>query len=205
MWAVSLAGQWLCWRFEYSLGTALCGMEGMQVYRRLMHAASAMGVCLTIYIGTQAHSGRNRDQQKPIVHRYGKIKVSETGAQIAIDTGPLQITFSKDSGLACYAWNGTIRVRDAYSSVRIASVLKSTEYNKHAFSNSDIRLVADDFGRGIKLSFLNTTDGKPTLRQNYYLYQDRSYFLLEVNVERSNAVSTNSLAPLQLHKPPGVY
>lgn len=176
----------------------------MQVYRRLMHAASAMGVCLTIYIGTQAHSGRNRDQQKPIVHRYGKIKVSETGAQIAIDTGPLQITFSKDSGLACYAWNGTIRVRDAYSSVRIASVLKSTEYNKHAFSNSDIRLVADDFGRGIKLSFLNTTDGKPTLRQNYYLYQDRSYFLLEVNVESSNEVSTNWLAPIQVDKAAGV-
>jgi alpha-galactosidase len=169
-----------------------------------MRAALAMSACFTTFIVALGHGSTNKGVQIAIVHKYGKIKVSESSSQIAIDTGPLQITFSKGSGLASYAWDGTIRVHDAYSGVRIGSVLKTTEYTKHAFSMSDMQPLSDGFGRGIKLNFVNTADGKPALRQTYFLYEDRRYFLLEVSVESNKVISTNWLAPIQVDRPAGV-
>jgi hypothetical protein len=121
-----------------------------------------------------------------------------------VNTGPIQITFSLASGLASYSWNKVGRMSDAYSAARLGTFLKSTDYSTHRFLSSDVRRLSDGFGRGVRLSFLNTEEGKPALRQSYYLYEGRPFFLLEITLESPTAISTNWLAPLQLDKPGSV-
>ena len=116
----------------------------------------------------------------------------------------IQITTSKADGLATYAWNGTVRVRGAHAGVQLDSLVKSTSYDAHSFSASNVSPLADGFGKGVKVSLLNTGSGKPALRQTYYLYEGKPYFFVEVVVESSTAVSTNWLAPIMVDTPAGV-
>jgi len=129
------------------------------------------------------------------VRNYGHIQVSQTAESVVVNTGPIQITFSLASGLASYSWNKVRRISDAYSAARLGTFLKSTDYSTHQFLASDVRRLRDGFGRGVRLSFLNTEEGKPALRQIYYLYEGRPFFLLEITLESPTAISTNWLAP----------
>jgi hypothetical protein len=141
---------------------------------------------------------------RSVVRHYGRISVSQTSDEVVIDTGPIQITFSKVSGLASYAWDKATRVRGVYSSARVGSLLKSTDYTRHTFLISDIRPLLDGFGRGIKLSFTSTTEGKPAFHQIYYLYEGKRYFLLKTRLEDRAEISTNWLAAIQLDMPKGI-
>ena len=138
------------------------------------------------------------------VRNYGHVQISQTSKGVVVNTGPIQITFSLSSGLASYSWNRVGRISDAYSAARLGAFLKSTDYSTHQFLTSDVRRLSDGFGRGVRLSFLNTEKGKPALRQTYYLYEGRPFFLLEIALESPTVISTNWLAPLQLDKPGSV-
>jgi len=98
--------------------------------------------------------------------------------------------------LASYSWNGINRITEAYSSARAGSLLKGTDYSNHRLAASGIRPLQDGFGRGIRLSFLNTWEGKPALRQTYYLYEEKPYFFLEAALENPTTIATNWLVPL---------
>ena len=138
------------------------------------------------------------------VRNYGHIQISRTAESVVVNTGSIQITFSLASGLASYSWNQVRRISEAYSAARLGTFLKSTDYSTHQFLASDVRRLRDGFGRGVRLSFLNTEEGKPALRQMYYLYEGRPFFLLEITLESPTAISTNWLAPLQMDKPGNV-
>lgn len=138
------------------------------------------------------------------VRTYGHIQITQTSKSIVVNTGPIQITFSLTTGLASYSWNRISRITDVYSSARLGAFLKSTDYSTHRFLASDIRRLSDGFGRGVRLSFLNTEEGKPGLRQTYSLYEGRPFFLLEVALESPAVINTNWLSPIQLDKPGGV-
>ena len=88
-----------------------------------------------------------------------------------------------------------------YSGARLGTYFKSTDYSTHRFVTSDTGGLKDGFGQGLRLSFLNTQEGKPALRQTYYLYEGKPFFLLEVALESPTVISTNWLAPLQVGKP----
>lgn len=136
--------------------------------------------------------------------RYGKIEVRESADAVMIDDGAIRISASKRDGLASYAWNGSVRVRGAYSSVQLGRLVKSSEYNNHVFSARDITPLADGFGKGIRVSILNSAPGRPALRQNYYVYEDKPYFFIEAVVESGAPISTNWLAPIVVDTPAGV-
>jgi hypothetical protein len=141
------------------------------------------------------------EQHAPTVRNYGSIRVSETSENIVVDSGPIQITFSLTSGLASYSWNRGCWISEVYSGARLGTYFKSTDYSAHRFLTSDTRPLKDGFGRGVRLSFLNTAEGQPALRQTYYLYEGKPFFLLEVVLESPTVISTNWLAPLQVDKP----
>lgn len=138
------------------------------------------------------------------VRNYGHIQISQTAKSVVVDTGPIQITFSLASGLASYSWNKVCMISNAYSAARLGTFLRGTDYPTHRFLNSEVRQLNDGFGRGVRVSFSNTEEGKPALRQIYYLYEGRSFFLVQITLESPTAISTNWLAPLQLDKPASV-
>ena len=138
------------------------------------------------------------------IRNYGHIQISRTPKSVVVNTATIQITFSLASGLASYSWNKVGRISDAYSAARLGTFLKSTDYSTHRFLSSDIRRLSDGFGRGVKLSFLNTEEDTPALRQTYYVYEGKPFFFLEMALESPTVISTNWLAPLQLDKPGSV-
>src|SRR5579859_141174 len=150
------------------------------------HSASAEGA-----------ASRQLVQEYPVgIHKYGKIELSENQNNFQFNTGIIQIIFSKKTGLANFAWNSRVRVSGAYSSVQLGRLFKSSSAAGHSFSESGIERVEDGFGKGVKVSIVSATAGAPTLRQNYYLYEDKPYFFIEVIAESETAISSNWIAPL---------
>jgi hypothetical protein len=141
------------------------------------------------------------EQHAAAVRNYGHIRVSETPESVVVDSGPMQIAISLTSGLATYSWSTGCRISEVYSGARLGAYFKSTDYSAHRFVASDTRRLRDGFGLGLRLSFLHTQEGKPALRQTYYLYEGKPFFLLEIALESPTVISTNWLAPLQVGKP----
>jgi len=142
--------------------------------------------------------------QSAQVRHYGTIAIQETASGVEADNGLVQISLVTSNGSATYAWKGVTKIRDASIGVRLGSIVKSTSYTDHTFSASDITPLSDGFGSGIQFSFRHTVKGRPTLRQNYYLYEGKPYFFVEAVVESGAAVSTNWLAPIMVDTPGGV-
>lgn len=135
--------------------------------------------------------------------RYGRIAVDEHPQAVTFDTGIIRIAISQTMGLAEYAWNGAVRIHGAYSGFRLDGMMNSSGYARHTLVSPIIR-ISDGFGKGIRVSVLHATPGKPSLRQTYYLYEDKPYFFVEAEVENSAPVRVNWLAPLAVETEGGV-
>lgn len=58
-----------------------------------------------------------------------------------------------------------------------------------------IEELDDGFGKGVKLT-INNTDGFVSILQNYYLYHDVGYILMEAVITSKQGVKTNNIAPI---------
>jgi hypothetical protein len=168
------------------------------IARCLCFAAIIMMQTVLGPAATQAPRG------KEIIHRYGKIRISDGSAAVTVENGTVRVTISKRDGLAMYSWNGAVKIRGASSSVQLDRLLSSTEYPRHLFSANEVAPLADGFGMGVRVAIRNEAPDRPALRQSYYVYEDKPYFFVEARVESHDPVSTNWIAPLVVETPGGV-
>lgn len=144
-------------------------------------------------------------EERPLaVHKYGKIEISEYPKDFRFNTGRIQILFSKKTGLSNFAWNGSVRISGARSSVQLGALVRSSDARHHVFSAAGAKPLADGFGKGVKVGIVNTAHGRPTLLQNYYLYEDKPYFFVEVIAENGASIGSNWIAPLVVESQGGV-
>ncbi|MGO4109233.1 carbohydrate-binding protein [Paenibacillus sp. YAF4_2] len=137
--------------------------------------------------------------------KYGSIKVTAHEKGATFESGSYSVTYNTESGLAAFAWNGKTLVKGAYASAQLEDqLLDSRKYSEHSFKLSEVEKIKDGHGKGVRITVENRSEGLPTMKQIYQLYEDQPYFLVSQQVVSSSAVSSNDMAPLVLNASGGV-
>ncbi len=112
---------------------------------------------------------------------------------VTFGTNSVQIEYDLASGTADYIFNGSKKVTGAYSMVKSDRVITSKEYTQRTYTEEDVN---DNFGIGKKVTVVNSAQGLPDMKQIFYLYDDKGYFLMEVKLESDAELSSNLMAPI---------
>ena len=90
-------------------------------------------------------------------------------------------------------FNGSRIISDASAAVKNGpAMLKSPDYKS---ISHDVATINDDFGDGEQHTITLSAPGLPEMKQVFFTYPSRNYFLLEVEISGDN-LSSNYMAPL---------
>ena len=130
---------------------------------------------------------------------------AESGAEkVTFSNGIVTVACDKRSGLASYLWAGTQKVEDAYSSVRLGQALiKSTDYARHEYDGKPLSLD-DRIGKGLRFTIVHSGDNRPRLLQHFTLYEGKPFFLVRVEIQSSQTISTNYIGAVVVATRSGV-
>ncbi|WP_219838393.1 carbohydrate-binding protein [Paenibacillus sp. R14(2021)] len=132
---------------------------------------------------------------------YQSVSVKQYAGAVVVDNGKYTVMLDLKSGMASYAWNGKTAASGIYSKFGDEA---SSCYSSHSFSMNDIKPVKDGFGKGITLSIINKSEGKPTLKQLYSFYAGETYFFTRTEAAADSPVSANYFAPLVTNTTGGI-
>lgn len=110
--------------------------------------------------------------------------------------GKWSIVYNETTKMSDFIKDGKVVLADVCVKAKAdGSILSSTDYTQVAFSNST---VTNELGDAQKYTIVYTKAGKPTIRQIFYLYPDKDYFLTEVLLASSGTskISSNYIAPV---------
>jgi Alpha galactosidase C-terminal beta sandwich domain len=136
------------------------------------------------------------DAGKPDGASPSCLHLSEGADTIKLTNCVIRITISKTTGRADYAWSDTVRLRGVTSTALLPNPLAVTDASTHAAHLAQATAIDDAFGTGQRVTLSHTSPGKPTIVQNYQLYDKQPFFFLDEEVTDSNPVSSNHLSPL---------
>lgn len=112
-----------------------------------------------------------------------------------IDYKQWSIFYHESSKTIDYRHNGKTILTGVYIKAKVGSdSISSTLYPEIRINKEPL---SDIFGKGEKvtISYTGLTD-KPEIRQVYYFYADKDYFLTEAYLESKTEISSNYIAPL---------
>ncbi|SFT13076.1 carbohydrate-binding protein [Paenibacillus sp. BC26] len=133
--------------------------------------------------------------------KFGSIKISEYADAVVIQNGDYAVTYRTDSGMADYAWKDKTIAKGVYSKFEDEA---SSCYDSHSFSMADVAPLKDGFGKGVKVKFVNSQAGSPTLNQWYSFYEDKAYFFTRTEAVSAAELQTNYMAPLVTNTTGGI-
>lgn len=132
-----------------------------------------------------------------------RVQVEDSPGKTVFSNGLLAVVCDKRSGFASYSWNGAQRVKNAYSSAKIGSLVKTTDYSRHDYDGQPLP-VQDSLGRGLRFTIAHTAPGRPGLFQHFTLYEGKPFFLLQVQIRSTRLLRTNYFAPIGVESEGGV-
>lgn len=114
------------------------------------------------------------------------------GAQQAIEHGKWRISFSQEG--ATYSYDKKTVLAD--SKARVA--VDGTVYETTAYPQPQVTAgrLEDEVGSGTRYVVDYAAEGMPSLRQTYYFYKGRDFFLTEVSASREQPFGCNYAAPV---------
>ncbi|WJH30182.1 S-layer homology domain-containing protein [Paenibacillus sp. CC-CFT742] len=138
-------------------------------------------------------------------HQYGTISVTDYTYGFLVANDHYEVTYNTQSGVVGYSWADGQKLRGVYSSMKLGdeSFVQSKDYEEHTTAGAP-RELKDGFGKGIELSFVHTSAGKPTLKQVYRFYEDKAYFLTGLNAIGETEIHTNYMSPITVTRAGGV-
>lgn len=135
---------------------------------------------------------------------YGAITVTEYTYGTSVSNGQYEVSFNTKSGYASYKWTDGQKLQGIYSSIKLGDTLiETTSYENHASAGAPVE-IQDGFGKGVKLTFVHTSAGQPTLKQVYKFYDDQKYFLTRLYAISDTALQTNYMSPITVKRSGGV-
>lgn len=129
----------------------------------------------------------------PMVQRKQDNRICRRKNIVSFNVGSVKIDYDLTSGTGDFSFEGTKKITGAYSMVKTDGVLTSRDYDSRTY---EIDNITGNFGSGKKVTVTNSSAGKPTMKQIYYLYEDKKYFVVEVTLEDSHEISSNLMAPV---------
>ncbi|OBZ11759.1 hypothetical protein A8L34_15585 [Bacillus sp. FJAT-27264] len=137
-------------------------------------------------------------------HSYGAITVTDYTYGQLVSNGQYQVSYNTKTGYAGYSWADGQKLKGIYGSIKLGDELVETKsYENHASAGAPVE-IQDGFGKGVELSFVHTSAGKPTLKQVYKFYEDRTYFLTRLDAASDTAIKSNYMSPITLKRTGGV-
>ncbi|NUU80284.1 S-layer homology domain-containing protein [Paenibacillus xylanilyticus] len=137
-------------------------------------------------------------------HQYGAISVTDYTYGFLISNEHYEVSYNTQTGLAGYSWADGQKLRGVYSSIKMGEALvESKDYESHASAGAP-RELEDEFGKGIELAFVHTSAGKPTLKQVYRFYEDKTYFLTSLSAISEMEIMSNYISPITVSNTGGV-
>ncbi|WP_026342032.1 carbohydrate-binding protein [Paenibacillus fonticola] len=139
------------------------------------------------------------------VTQYNSITLTEYTNGIKVANPSYELLYNTNSGLAQYNWNGKTVAKGIYSTVQLAQTLASKDYGHHSFNSNEVVPFQDATGEGIRITIHNEEQGRPTLQQIYYVYNNAPYLLTETVVQQSVPLTTNNIAPIVIDAKGGLH
>ncbi|MFF2090581.1 alpha-galactosidase [Paenibacillus sp. NPDC058174] len=154
-------------------------------------------VMVTALLWTSVIGGLPPQKASAAVYTYNQTTVDDVAGSTTITNGALKIVYNKSNGLADYYWSNVKKAGGMYSEFATTATFKSKDYTSHTFSTANVATFNDGFGTGTRITFVNTASGKADIRQNYYIYDGKPFFLTDTQVVSGTAISSNYMAPLK--------
>lgn len=158
--------------------------------------------------GTGPGDGEDLELGAPVsTEKYGLIAVTRHEKGVSVSSGSLKLQYNTETGLSAYIWKARgeeAKIQGAYSSLQLDQYLTSKDYANHEFKMEEVEPFQDRGGKGIKVTVSHRQDGLPTLKQIYYIYEQKDYLLTQVVAEQATPMATNYIAPLIVDRRGGV-
>lgn len=131
-----------------------------------------------------------------------KITISKSEDNFIFSNNIIKVTVNNRTGLTEYFWNDKKMLSGVYSLARLddGTVLKSYDYEEHIFLENKTEVLKDKFGNGLKLTFENRSHKLPSIFQNFYIYENSPFVILELLIESESNISTNYIEPISLRR-----
>src|SRR5690606_6154392 len=105
-----------------------------------------------------------------------------------------EIEYNKITGTFNVFQRGQLIINQAYSELKANNItLSSIDYTSRTLTATTFN---DPSGSGRQIEVELTADSLPSMRQLFYVYDNQSYFLMEVFLESDLQLESNYMAPL---------
>lgn len=112
--------------------------------------------------------------------------------------GQWRIEYDLANGTADIFFAGKPLLRNIFAAARLPETVTSLDYRRRKITRAKIH---DAFGRGETLVVESSNGTADKMRQTFRLYENADYFLADVAIMRTPAVSSRYLSPLTTHTP----
>lgn len=164
-------------------------------------------VTTEIDLGAGSHTIKftNRYSQAPDIDKIQLTRTEDTPKTVSsigtktFENSNVKIVYDMAAGKADFYDDGVLRVEGIESVVKledesyINTVVKSSDYTLRRVETEEL---SDGFGNGTAYTVISNAVGKPEMRQTFYLYDDKEYALVKVEVRSEAGLKSNFLAPI---------
>ncbi len=162
-------------------------------------------VYVKLSAGTHKITFKNEYANAPDIDKIQFIPVSERksaayskNGTVSFANADTEVIYDMASGKADFYSGGVLRVSGIESAVKLEGEeynrsVKSSDYSYRRLETEDLN---DGYGEGTKYTVVSYGVGLPVMKQNYYVYDGLEYILTSVEVESSDTMSSNFLAPI---------
>jgi hypothetical protein len=131
------------------------------------------------------------------------ITVEQKNNTLYITNGSIKIVYDVKAGLADIFREGeeTPTLSGVFSETILedGSTVRSSELNRNGSDYVKAETLEDGFGKGVKVTIANKKDVF-TIFQNYYVYEEQPYILLDAVAASEDSVKTNNIAPIMANR-----
>jgi len=117
-----------------------------------------------------------------------------TAGDIAeLQHGKWLLKYDKTSGDADYIYQGTTILEHVNSVAYLDKKISGKNYQECAIEKTPVK---DAYGTGVCFTITRRETGIPSLIQHFYLYDNKDYFLVDIEVSDSAELASNYLCPV---------
>ncbi|MDB5051235.1 MAG: hypothetical protein JWO30_4306 [Fibrobacteres bacterium] len=140
-----------------------------------------------------------------VLYRSGSLEVRQNGTQVSLRGSAYTVWIDLAKGVYHVQAGGRRVINQAFSDVLLEDGrrLQGPAYATHLSGRAFLEPLADGFGKGLKVSVEHRTAALPTLKERFFLYEEKPYFMVQVEVSAAQALGTNSISPLTIAPGPG--
>ena len=115
------------------------------------------------------------------------------GDAVELQYGKWLLKYEKSSGDADYIYQGKTILEHVNSAAYLDRRISGRDYSECSIEETPVQ---DVYGVGICYTITRTKPGAPSFIQHFYLYEDKDFFLTDIELAGQNELTSNYLCPV---------